>query len=40
VREKIPLDKLVVFLDVIREVNQLVEDENQKLKAGYDVDDL
>ncbi len=40
VREKIPLEKLVVFLDVIKEINQLVEEENQKLKAGYGVDDL
>lgn len=40
VREKIPLEKLVVFLDVIKEINQLVEEENQKLKAGYSVDDL
>lgn len=40
VREKIPLEKLVVFLDVIKEINQLVEDENQKLKAGDSLEDL
>jgi MarR family transcriptional regulator, organic hydroperoxide resistance regulator len=39
-REKIPLEKLAVFLDVIKEINRLVEDENQKLKAGYDTESL
>ena len=34
VREKIPLDKLVIFLEVIKDINKLVEEENQKLKAG------
>jgi len=34
VREKIPLDKLVIFLEVIKDINKIVEEENQKLKAG------
>ncbi len=34
VRDKIPLDKLVVFFDVIKEINLIVEDENAKLKAA------
>lgn len=34
VREKIPLDKLVTFLEVIKDINKIVEEENQKLKAG------
>ena len=33
VREKIPLDKLVVFFDVIKEINLIVEEENTKIKA-------
>jgi DNA-binding MarR family transcriptional regulator len=32
-RDQIPLDKLVVFFDVIKEINRLVEEENIKLKA-------
>lgn len=32
IRDKIPLEKLVVFFDVIKDINRLVEDENQKLK--------
>lgn len=32
-RDQIPLDKLVVFFDVIKEINWLVEEENNKLKA-------
>lgn len=32
-RDQIPLDKLVVFFDVIKEINRLVEEENNKLKA-------
>ncbi len=40
IREKIPLEKLVVFLDVIKEINHIVEDENQKLKAGEIPDEL
>lgn len=34
IRENIPLDKLVVFFDVMKEINRLVEDENAKIKAG------
>lgn len=34
IREKIPLEKLVIFFEVIGQINQMVEDENQKLKAG------
>jgi DNA-binding MarR family transcriptional regulator len=34
IREKIPLEKLVVFFDVIGQINHMVEEENQKLKAG------
>ena len=34
VREKIPLDKLVVFFDVIKEINLIAEDENIKIKAA------
>ncbi|WP_031528496.1 MarR family winged helix-turn-helix transcriptional regulator [Dyadobacter crusticola] len=34
VRDKIPLDKLVTFFDVIKDINRLVEEENQKIKAG------
>ena len=34
VREKIPLDKLVVFFDVIKEINRMVEEENVKIKAS------
>lgn len=34
VREKIPLDKLVVFFDVIKEINLIAEDENVKIKAA------
>ena len=34
IREKIPLDKLVVFFDVIKEINRLVDEENIKIKAA------
>ncbi|WP_128547908.1 MarR family winged helix-turn-helix transcriptional regulator [Larkinella soli] len=34
IRENIPLDKLVVFFDVMKEINRLVEEENSKLKAS------
>jgi DNA-binding MarR family transcriptional regulator len=34
IRDKIPLDKLVTFFEVIKDINKLVEEENQKLKAG------
>ncbi|MBD2700908.1 MarR family transcriptional regulator [Spirosoma sp. BT702] len=33
IRERIPLDKLVVFLDVIKEINRMVEEENSKIKT-------
>lgn len=33
IRDKIPLDKLVIFFDVIKDINLLVEEENNKLKA-------
>ena len=32
-RDQIPLDKLVVFFEVIKEINRLVEEEKIKLKA-------
>lgn len=34
VRDRIPLEKLVVFFDVIKEINLIVEDENAKIKAS------
>ncbi|CCH56096.1 transcriptional regulator, MarR family [Fibrisoma limi BUZ 3] len=34
IREKIPLEKLVLFFDVIKDINRLVEEENAKLKAN------
>jgi DNA-binding MarR family transcriptional regulator len=34
IREKIPLDKLAVFFEVISEINRIVEEENIKLKTG------
>jgi DNA-binding MarR family transcriptional regulator len=34
VRDKIPLDKLVTFFEVIKDINKIVEEENHKLKAG------
>ena len=34
VREKIPLEKLVVFFDVIKEINLIVEEENIRQKAA------
>jgi DNA-binding MarR family transcriptional regulator len=40
IRDKIPLDKLVVFFDVIKDINKLVEEENQKLKAGEITEEL
>lgn len=33
VREQIPLDKLVIFFEVISELSRLVDDENIKMKA-------
>lgn len=34
IRENIPLDKLVIFFEVMKEINRLVEDENAKIKAS------
>ncbi|MFD1142808.1 MarR family winged helix-turn-helix transcriptional regulator [Larkinella insperata] len=39
IRENIPLEKLVVFFDVMKEINRLVDDENAKLKANA-IDEL
>ncbi|MGV3559673.1 MarR family winged helix-turn-helix transcriptional regulator [Larkinella arboricola] len=39
IRENIPLDKLVIFFEVMKEINRLVEDENAKLKANA-IDEL
>ena len=39
IRDNIPLEKLVVFFDVMKEINRLVEDENAKLKANA-IDEL
>ena len=33
IREKIPLDKLVTFFEVMKDINRIVEEENTKLKA-------
>ncbi|GAA4435359.1 MarR family transcriptional regulator [Ravibacter arvi] len=33
IRHKIPLDKLVVFFDVMQQINAIVEEENQKLRS-------
>ncbi len=33
IREQIPLDKLVIFFDVIKEINRIVEDENNRVKT-------
>ena len=34
IREKIPLDKLVTFFDVMKDVIQMVEEENARIKAA------
>lgn len=34
IRERIPLDKLVLFFEVIKDINHLVEEESQKIKAN------
>lgn len=34
IREHIPLEKLVVFFEVMKDINRLVEDENAKFKAN------
>lgn len=38
IREQIPLDKLVTFFEVIKDINRLVEEENAKLKTIESVD--
>ncbi len=40
IRERIPLEKLVVFLDVIKDINRLVEEENVRLKAVETTEDI
>ncbi|CAG5012011.1 Transcriptional regulator SlyA [Dyadobacter sp. CECT 9275] len=40
VREKIPLEKLATFFEVINDINKIVEEENQKLRAGESDDEL
>ncbi|GAB2763030.1 MarR family transcriptional regulator [Rhabdobacter roseus] len=39
-RSKIDPEKLAVFLEVIQDINHLVEEENQKLKASEGVEEL
>lgn len=34
IRDKIPLDKLVLFFEVMKDINRLVEEENAKIKAN------
>lgn len=34
IRERIPLDKLVVFFDVIKDINRIVEEENGRIKES------
>lgn len=34
IRDRIPLDKLVTFFEVIKEINLVVDEENQKIKAN------
>ncbi|MBC7570680.1 MAG: MarR family transcriptional regulator [Spirosoma sp.] len=33
IRERIPLDKLVLFFEVMKDINHIVEEENAKIKA-------
>ena len=40
IRSKIDPEKLGIFLEVIQEINHLVEEENQKLKASEGVEEL
>jgi MarR family transcriptional regulator, organic hydroperoxide resistance regulator len=40
IREKIPLEKLVTFFDVIKDINRLVEEENIKLRAGDTLEEI
>ena len=34
IRERIPLDKLVLFFEVMNDINRIVEEENAKIKAN------
>ncbi|MGF7218401.1 DNA-binding MarR family transcriptional regulator [Spirosoma lacussanchae] len=34
IRERIPLDKLVLFFEVMKDINRIVEEENAKIKAN------
>lgn len=34
IRENIPLEKLVIFFEVMKDINRLVDEENTKLKAN------
>ena len=38
IRERIPLDKLVLFFEVMKDINRIVEEENTKIKAAEPVD--
>ena len=38
IRERIPLDKLVLFMDVMKDINRVVEEENAKIKAAEPVE--
>ena len=40
IRENIPLDKLVIFFDVMKDINRLVEEENAKFKANSTTEEL
>lgn len=40
IRERIPLDKLVLFFEVMRDINRIVEEENTKLKATTEPESL
>jgi hypothetical protein len=33
IRDRIPLDKLVIFMEVMKDINRIVEEENSKIKA-------
>ncbi|WP_266369407.1 MarR family winged helix-turn-helix transcriptional regulator [Tellurirhabdus rosea] len=39
IREQIPLDKLVTFFEVMKDINRIVEEETSKLKAG-DIEEI
>lgn len=40
VRERVPLDKLATFFEVINDINKLVDEENTRIKAGISPDEL